>query len=396
MLSWNKAFAAAGFSQPVLQCLAPNDVGYPDDLVKGDARYNVIAMAEPQGLLGYGPSVVDFRSGEILVAHVLLGLTAFSSSASRWSSSPSATQAPRWSGRGCKMPLLDPTHPWILKELLHTVAHEIGHTLGLRHNFIASEDGHTSVMAYEDPIDTTHLDPLGHEAGAPALSTHHRLLGDAPSTTRSGGLVRSTADTAIVQNNAETVRFGGHYCMGPGSYDVYAIRYGYTRLAGESRLHRHPGLDLLANGQSADDPSGLSPNPQNPLFMTDENMYGERVDPRVNVFFTGIRRMGRDKMAFARQQRGPLLQRVQSGEIVPLHYCSRVFAHVGAVTRTLYSALDFVGGTQIDARRDRLHSTSPDDIRALVRSVVDFLTGDSFRFSAEESKYLVVHDNSGE
>ena len=273
VLSWNAAFAAAGYDQPVLQCLAPDDVGYPDDLVKGDAHYNVIAMAEPPGLLGYGPSIVDFRSGEILVAHVLLGLTAFSQSASRWSSEPSAAKQPVWSGRGCRMPLLDPTHPWILMELLHTVAHEVGHTLGLRHNFIASEDGHTSVMAYEDPVDTTFLDPLGPAAGAPALSSHRRTI--ATATAAAGGVgasARASAPAPLDTSNDDVVRFGAHYCMGPGSYDVYAIRYGYTRLPGESRTQRHPGLDLLANGQDHTDPAGLSAHPQNPLFMTDENL----------------------------------------------------------------------------------------------------------------------------
>ena len=39
-----------------------------------------------------------------------------------------------------------------------TVIHEVGHTLGLRHNFISSEDGNSSVMDYVDPLDTT--DPL--------------------------------------------------------------------------------------------------------------------------------------------------------------------------------------------------------------------------------------------
>lgn len=179
------------------------------------------------------------------------------------------------------------------------------------------------------------------------------------------------------------------------SYDIYAIKYGYTRLPGESRLHRHPGLDLLANGQDIDDPLGLSPDPLNPLFMTDENMYGSRVDPRVNVFFTGIRRMGRDKIAFAAQRRLILLEKVRSGTIVPSFYATQVIYDIGAIMRTLTSALDFIGGTMIDARRLVLQSTHANDIRMLLRSITDVVVGDCFQFSAEESSYLVLHSNQG-
>ena len=45
-----------------------------------------------------------------------------------------------------------------------TVVHEVGHTLGLRHNFVAPEDGNASVMAYEDPLDTSSCEPAGGDA----------------------------------------------------------------------------------------------------------------------------------------------------------------------------------------------------------------------------------------
>ena len=90
------------------------------------------------------------------------------------------------------------------------VIHEVGHTLGLRHNFLACATGNTSVMDYHDDFDIT-ADPEG--AG----------------------------------------RFGGQYLLAPAAYDVYAIQYGYTELAGEVRGKRHPALELLANGQPASD-----------------------------------------------------------------------------------------------------------------------------------------------
>jgi hypothetical protein len=75
VLSWNTAFMAAGFEAPgPIACVAPEDDDFPADFARGDARFNAIFMTNPMwNLLGYGPSVVDFRSGEILVSHVLLG-----------------------------------------------------------------------------------------------------------------------------------------------------------------------------------------------------------------------------------------------------------------------------------------------------------------------------------
>ena len=75
--SWNEAFAAAGFPGTVV-CLAKGDDDYPEDFSTGDARFSSIHMTNPArgGLLGYGPSVVDFRSGEILAAQIMLGACA--------------------------------------------------------------------------------------------------------------------------------------------------------------------------------------------------------------------------------------------------------------------------------------------------------------------------------
>ena len=103
------------------------------------------------------------------------------------------------------MPLLNADHPGVKKAIRKTVIHEVGHALGLRHNFIGCEDGNSSVMAYVDPLDT-----LGGEAGQAV--------------------------------------FGGHFLTTPGVYDAYAIRYGYTPLEGETLRERHrgrltPGVD---------------------------------------------------------------------------------------------------------------------------------------------------------
>ena len=171
--------------------------------------------------------------------------------------------------------LLPADHEWVLHKFRNTVVHEVGHTLGLRHNFIAAEDGHSSVMAYEELMDTT--DPANP-------------------------------------------KFGGHLRLTPGAYDRYAIKYGYTQLPNEHSVRRHPALQLLANGQSLPPARfGLAQEeallqvvlsePQNPLYATDEDLNGP--DPRVTTHMSsGVEGVGRDKMAYFMSQRKLLLGKV--------------------------------------------------------------------------------------
>ena len=52
----------------------------------------------------------------------------------------------------CQAPLLDADHPDVLKNILSTVVHEVGHTLGLA-PILCQED--TSAMCYADDVDTS-------------------------------------------------------------------------------------------------------------------------------------------------------------------------------------------------------------------------------------------------
>ena len=144
-----------------------------------------------------------------------------------------------------------------------TVIHEVGHTLGLRHNFIAPEDGHSSVMAYEELLDT-------RDSENPKFGGCLAL--------KPGNKTSATCGLTVV-------------LVLPGRYDIYAIKYGYTILPNEHPGRRHPGLQLLANGQElpparfglAQDEMMLEliREPQNPLYATDEDLHGP--DPRVQT-----------------------------------------------------------------------------------------------------------------
>ena len=185
VLSWNDAFLCCGWARGV-RCLAHTDEDWPEDFGLGDVRFNPIVMTEAP-VLGYGPSVCDFRSGEILHASVVLGLSATLDSAGGLEDALAAGGAPRAPPAASERALTN---------LRRTVVHEVGHCLGLRHNFLGAEDGGSSVMDYD-------------EAWA--------------------------ADGT----------FAKHFVMRPGAYDRYAIRYGYTALSREDDAL----LDAMANGQ---------------------------------------------------------------------------------------------------------------------------------------------------
>ncbi|UCF41856.1 MAG: zinc-dependent metalloprotease [Gemmatimonadota bacterium] len=180
---WNRVFEAAGF----VNAYRVEDM--PDDMDPMDARYNVIQWVHRSSPgFSIGPSFVDPRTGEIIKAAV------------RMDSYRSLTDYNIYAGA---VPAADPGDPALdawLASLDSTVtaeefamarrrqhaAHEVGHTLGLAHNFIAASYGRASVMDYPGPL--------------------IRLV-----------------DGHIDVSQA--------YREGPGAYDSIAIRYAYTEFA---------------------------------------------------------------------------------------------------------------------------------------------------------------------
>lgn len=150
---WQKAFEAAGFKNAIVGKEWPED---DKTMSLEDARYSVVRYLASETPNAYGPRISDPRSGEIIESHVgwyhnVMKLV------QRWY----MIQAGPLDPRARKMHLDDD----LMGQLIRFVSsHEIGHTIGLRHNMGASyatpveklrdkkwveENGHTvSIMDY--------------------------------------------------------------------------------------------------------------------------------------------------------------------------------------------------------------------------------------------------------
>jgi len=262
--SWNIAFEKAGFSNAIVVKIQPDDA----DWNAGDINYNVLRWTSsprvPFG--GYGPSFANPRTGQLLGADIMLELIYVTNRIKYeeiFTSAPTSYQEEA---------------PWILPEqfnqchfgghihdnlmvgmatltaqgaaeedisnliqesIFHLTLHEVGHTLGLNHNMKASQ--------------TVSLENLHNVEWA-----------------EKNGLVGSVMDYTPINIAPKGATQGKYFSDRPGTYDLWAIEFGYRPDMTEEqrkKILRRSLEPMLTFGNDADDMR--SP--------------GKAIDPRVNV-----------------------------------------------------------------------------------------------------------------
>ena len=136
---WNQAFEAAGF----IDAFQVKEL--PDGANPLDVRYNMIQWVHRSTRgWSYGGSITDPRTGEIIKGHVSLGSL-------RVRQDYLIMQA-LLSPFGSNMEGENEMKAVALARLRQLSAHEVGHTIGLAHNFSASVNDRASVMDYPHPL----------------------------------------------------------------------------------------------------------------------------------------------------------------------------------------------------------------------------------------------------
>ncbi|HSE96973.1 MAG TPA: DUF5117 domain-containing protein, partial [Blastocatellia bacterium] len=194
---WNQAFEAAGFRNAFQVRVLPEGA---DPM---DVRYNMINWVHRSTRgWSYGSSIVDPRTGEIIKGNVTLGSLRvrqdYLIGTGMIPPYKNNGQAMDDHSGGCELGLMpeleylsdmDPSvdsAAMSIARIRQLSAHEVGHTLGLAHNFAASSYGRGSVMDYPAPL---------------------------------------------VEIKAGRLDLSNAYSKGIGSYDKFAIKYAYSHFA---------------------------------------------------------------------------------------------------------------------------------------------------------------------
>jgi hypothetical protein len=283
ILEWNKAFSKAGFYDAVEVRQQPDDAPWDP----GDIRYNTFRWMTAEAGFAMGPSRVNPTTGQILDADIIFDSDFLQVWKQEYETFTPASVAAltggaitledhraemkkmpaymhEMHGANCTCNMLGgmsrqlamgasvmaarkrsdaDMEKLIMQGLKEVTMHEVGHTLGLRHNFKAS-----TLYSLADMNNVE--------------------------KTRETGVTASVMDYNPVNIMPEGSTQGDYFSTTIGPYDMWAIEYGYKPLKGSSTDGEHADLKKIASRSgepglaysSDEDTRGIDPDPHSMRF----------------------------------------------------------------------------------------------------------------------------------